>query len=95
MGVGVGVHMTVGMGLGMRFGWSHREVLYYNITDVYVAASTWAAGGVADAMNDDPGRIRSIEIHVSVWVRQDAAKAAPVGGAPALWIVGRKIDNRF
>jgi len=68
-------------------------MLYYNITAVYQRQqSAWASGGMADTMNNDPGRIRSIEDHVRIWVRHDAAKVGPVRGAPA-FRMGKKIDN--
>jgi len=68
------VGVVVGMGV------SHLSMLYYNITDVYQGRQRGALkgtpGGVANAVNDNPGRIRSIEDHVRIWICHKAAEVA-------------------
>lgn len=99
MAMRMDMRMTVRMGIGMGVGRNHPEMLYYNITDVYpteaATASTRATGGVADTVNDDPGRIRSVEDDIGIWVRQDLAEVAPVRGPAAFGIVGQKLDGGF
>lgn len=57
-----------------------------------MTASTGATG-VANTVNDDPGRIRSVENDTGAWVRNDTTEVAPVRGAPAFGIVGKKVDG--
>jgi hypothetical protein len=48
---------------------------------------------MANAVNDDPGRVRSVEDHVRVWNYHEAAEIALVDGASAVWMVSEQIND--
>ena len=76
MAVGVDVPML--MAVAVAVGRIHGKVLYYNITGVYKRNQrrllTGATGGVANARNDNPGRVRSVEDDIGVWICHEAAE---------------------
>jgi hypothetical protein len=59
--------MSVIVRVAVGFGRNHNAVLYYNIKDVHkpMAADGLerTAGGMTNTVNDDAGRIRSVEDH--------------------------------
>src|SRR6266481_2403978 len=48
---------------------------------------------MSNAVNDDPGRVRSIEDDVRVRTYHEAAEIALVGGASAIGMVGEQIND--
>ena len=50
-------------------------------------SSKGAASSVANAVNDNPGRVRAVEDYIGVRTYREAAEIAFVGGASAVWMI--------
>ena len=95
----MGMDVAMGMAVTVGIGWNHGKMLYYNITGVHKRkpgsplALAGAAGGMANAVNDNPGRVRPVEDDIRVRVCHEATEVALVGGTSAFGMVGEEINS--
>jgi hypothetical protein len=87
--------MIMAVAVGVRR--NHGKMLYYNITDVYEPNGPndleRTTGSVANAVNDDPGRVRSVEYHIRIGTCDDAAEIIPVGDASGVGMIGEQTND--
>jgi hypothetical protein len=50
-------------------------------------------GSVANAVNDDPGRVRSVEYHIRIGTCDDAAEITPVGDASGVGMISEQTND--
>jgi hypothetical protein len=50
-------------------------------------------GSVANAVNDDPGRVRSVKYHIRIGTRDDAAEITPVGDASGVGMISEQTND--
>jgi hypothetical protein len=85
--------MAVAVGVAVGGGWNHGKMLYYNITGVYEPNLERTTGSVANAVNDDPGRVRSVEYHIRIGTRDDPAEITPVGDASGVGMISEQTND--
>ena len=78
---------------------SHEIMLYYNITGVHGPKpvrlkSERTTRSVADAVNDNPRRVRSVEDHIGIGNSDDAAEITLVGDAsPGVGMTSKQTND--
>ncbi len=87
------MHVAVLMAVAVGVRRNHGKMLYYNITGVYEPNLERTAGSVANAVNDDPGRVRSVEYHIRIGTRDDAAEITPVGDASGVGMISEQTND--
>jgi hypothetical protein len=50
-------------------------------------------GGVANAVNDDPGRVRSVEYYIRIGTCDDAAEITPVGDTSGVGMIREQTND--
>ena len=50
-------------------------------------------GSVANAVNDDPGRVRSVEYYIGLGTCDDAAEITPVGDASGVGMISEQTND--
>jgi hypothetical protein len=93
--VAVGVAVLMAAVVGVRM--NHGKMLYYNITGVYEPDRFHdlerTAGSVANGVNDDPGRVLSVEYHIRIGTCDDAAEITPVGDASGVGMFSEQTND--
>jgi hypothetical protein len=89
------VGMAVIVAVGMRM--SHGKMLYYNITDVYGRhggnSLERTTSSVADAVNDDPRRVRLVEDHIRIGTRDDAPEIPLVSDLSSVRMISEQTND--
>ena len=98
--MGVTMVMGVRVMVGMVVGDCHFKMLYYNITRVHLPSPTLTglertAGGMTNAMDNDPAGVRSVEDYIGVRAYGNAARIAFVGGPASLGMISKQANDRL
>jgi hypothetical protein len=89
--------MTMRMAVIVGMGRNHQKMLYYNTGGVYKPKRQleFAAGRVANSVNDKLSIFGLVEDHIRVRMRDGSAETGPIRRPPAVRMLGENINGRM